>query len=434
MSIQISKSKALQAFQVFRQGCVILISIFLAKSSLTTAQIGNYELLLFLGGSFTYFWVNGLIQGMLSEFPSLPEADKRPFLFQVYLLFCLLSILVFSILFIGKGFLIPLLAGQEELQFFHLFLLFLLLNIPTFLVEYYYLLHDKGNAIMGWGIAIFSMQFLVFTFPIFLGFDLVYSFWGLIALAGLKHLWALIVVSGYGQINFEFSKLKNYLHLSLPLIAYALIAGFALLFDNWLVGWYYKSDALFAVFKYGARELPLATALAAALSASMIPELVAKSNASLKSLKEKSTKLMHILFPISIVLLVLSQYLYPLVFSEAFSESAAVFDVYLLVIISRLLFPHSVLIALKKTSLLWYTSLVELAINVILSFLFVKLWGMPGIALATAIAFLFEKVFYVIYLKRKEDISFGAYTNTTVFYGYSLVLIGAYVLKQLMMW
>lgn len=431
-TIQFSKSQALQIFQVLRQGCIILISILLAKSGISTHEIGNYELLLFIASSLTFFWVSGLIQGMLSVFPTLKEADQKGFVFQIYLLFTGLSILVFLLLYLGQNSLVPLLTGQQELAYFHWYIIFLLVNIPTYLVEYLYLLKDKARAIILWGMFIFIGQIIAFVGPIYLGYDLKYGFWGLIVLGIVKHLWASIQIGFYGKFDLQFKYFKEFLKVSAPLMAYALVAGFALLFDNWLVGWYYQSEEAFAVFKYGARELPLATALAAALSAAMIPELVNPSEEGLELLKQKATRLMHYLFPISIILLLFSDYLYPLVFSDAFVESAAVFDVYLLILISRLLFPHSILIAIKKTTLLWYTSLVELLINIVLSCLLVKFWGMPGIALATVIAFLFEKLWYVYYLSRHKQIPFSSYTSTVVFGSYSLLLIGVFLGKVIL--
>ena len=386
-------------------------------------------MLLYVGFTFTFFWLNGLIQGLLSYFPSLDSGKQRSFLFQVYLLFCGIAIVIGILLFTSEKWITPLLTGQVKLEYFHLYLIFLLLSVPSYLVEYFYLLHEKAQAIINWAVFTFGMQALVFLGPIFLGWGIYYGFLGLAGLGILKHLWVWVVLRKFATARLQPGLLQPYIQLSLPLIYYALIAGLALLFDNWLVGWYYKSEEQFAVFKYGARELPLVTALAAALSASMIPDLVATPELSLDVLKNKAKKLMHWLFPISILFLLISDWAYPLVFSAEFSASAAIFDVYLLIIISRLLFPHSILIAQKKTKVLAYTAVIELAINIILSFIFVEYWGMPGIAMATVIAFMFEKVWYAIYLHRNSKINWHQYTPVRVVGLYSVLLILVFVVK-----
>ncbi|MBP6826421.1 MAG: hypothetical protein KA165_07670, partial [Saprospiraceae bacterium] len=72
----LSTSRALQIFQVMRMGAVILTSILLAKSGLDTAGIGNYEMLLYIGTTLTFFWVNGLLQGMPPVYVRLKEDDR----------------------------------------------------------------------------------------------------------------------------------------------------------------------------------------------------------------------------------------------------------------------------------------------------------------------------------------------------------------------
>jgi hypothetical protein len=44
-----------------RLGAVVLTSILLAKSSLGIAEIGGYELLLYIGTTLTFFWVKEFI-------------------------------------------------------------------------------------------------------------------------------------------------------------------------------------------------------------------------------------------------------------------------------------------------------------------------------------------------------------------------------------
>jgi len=56
----VTTTRALQLFQVMRQGAVLLGSVLLAKSGLATSDIGVYELLLYIGTILTFFWVNGV--------------------------------------------------------------------------------------------------------------------------------------------------------------------------------------------------------------------------------------------------------------------------------------------------------------------------------------------------------------------------------------
>ena len=75
-------------------------------------------------------------------------------------------------------------------------------------------------------------------------------------------------------------------------------------------------------------------------------------------------------------------------------------------------------------------SVLELIINVIASLFLVKYFGLVGIALGTVVAYSFEKIMYVVYLRRKHQIAFGDYVDGKWFAGYSLLLILIYVLVE----
>ncbi|MFN7830942.1 MAG: hypothetical protein ACK5Q2_03055 [Bacteroidota bacterium] len=58
LSKTLSTTLAMQMFQVMRTGSAVLTGVVLAKSSLSTAEIGQWELLLYVGTTLTFFWVN----------------------------------------------------------------------------------------------------------------------------------------------------------------------------------------------------------------------------------------------------------------------------------------------------------------------------------------------------------------------------------------
>ena len=390
---------------------------------LSTAEIGTYEMLFYIGTTLSFFWIAGLLQGTLPIHPRLGELDKKRFFYNAYLIHTGLSVVLFLLLYYGRSWIVPIMVGQEELPFYNLFCFYLLINLPTYLVEYIYLLNDRPVQIVRFGVLAFGGQVLVIIVPLFLGFGLLWSFRLLLLLAVIKHLWLWSNLLHYAQADYNSELLWEYLSLSLPLIAYAFMAGFATLLDQWLVAWKYDGDQeVFAIFRYGARELPLATALAAAFSASMIPELAKNKELGIDQLKHKSVKLFHILFPVGILALLISQWAFPLVFNPDFAESAQVFNVYLLAIASRLMFPQTILIAQKETGILLKVSILEILLNILLSFIFIQKWGLLGVAYATVIAFLFEKCFLVIYLFKKFGIPFGRYTDLKWFLSYAALL------------
>lgn len=427
-----SKVKALQFFHALRQIAIIFTNVLLAKSILSQSDIGFFEMLFFVGYSVTFFWVSGFIQGLLTTHPKLQQKEKGAVFFQMYLLFLGISSLIAVVLYVGQVPIAQALTQQDYIPHYELFIVYLLFNIPTYLVENFYLLKEKPWAIVNFGLLSFGGHISVILVPVFMGWGLEWSFYGLIALAIIKHIWLWSLLIQISRPQWTPILLKPFLLVAAPLVGYALMGGFAQIFDNWLVTWFYEGDEkMFAIFRYGARELPLALALANSFSTAMLPEVAKDVPTAIIDIKNKSRKLFHILFPLSILGLLLSYPLFPIIFNPDFLPSATVFNVYLLIIISRLVFPHTILIGLGKTTFVLWVSIVELLLNIVASLIFISWWGLAGIAMGTVVAYAFEKIVYVFYLNRHLDIRFGDYTDLRWFWAYSLVLVTVFLLVEL---
>mgnify|MGYP007079479245 CR=1 FL=1 len=50
--------RGLQIFKLLRFSFIILIRVLLAKTYLSLAEIGVYDTLLFISGTFTFFWIS----------------------------------------------------------------------------------------------------------------------------------------------------------------------------------------------------------------------------------------------------------------------------------------------------------------------------------------------------------------------------------------
>ena len=106
---------------------------------------------------------------------------------------------------------------------------------------------------------------------------------------------------------------------------------------------------------------------------------------------------MHAMYPFSILLLILAKPLFKVIFNPEFTRSSDVFVIYLLAIASRILFPNTILIGLKKTKVIMITSFFEVMINIFLSLWLVKDYGVVGVALATIATFFFSKLALIAY-------------------------------------
>jgi O-antigen/teichoic acid export membrane protein len=204
---------------------------------------------------------------------------------------------------------------------------------------------------------------------------------------------------------------------------YTIAAGLARSFDAWLVARHFD-DQVFAIFRYGAREFPLVLALAGGMSTAMISKLLIPSGVS--ELKERTTRLMHICYPIIAVCMLASVPLFVFVFGEAFREGAWIFNVYLLLTLFQLVFPQTIMTARGDTRWLWYIAMIELAVNIVASLVLLHHVGLIGIAFGTLIAFLVEKVLMLSFVQWKYGLRVGEVVSFKTWITYAVILVIAY--------
>ena len=424
----INTISGLQLFQLLRFGTLLLISIVFAKSQLSAEAIGEYELFLFITALFCSFWINGLIQSFIplyknnSTFSS--SGSKSPELFNAFMLISLLSVLTIMGLLVFRNPLTEAFTQSETIPYFELILIYIFFSSPSFLIEYIYLLKNQPRFMITYGFITFSLQFLLVSLPVIFGYGMELALTGLIIISVLRYFWLLILLKKHAWLSFSYPFIKEHIHYAWPLIISTLVGSSAIYVDGILVLNYFDSST-FAIFRYGAKEFPLVLLMANALSTAMIAQFSTKDKLSgtLNSLKNRSAGLMHLLFPVSILFLMLSHWLYPRIFNPDFAESAVIFNIYLLLIISRLVFPHTILIGLKKTHIIMYASFAELIVNVALSIIFINYWGIEGIAFATVIAYAVQKVIWMVYNKSVLGISPKDYIPVNVLAVYSLITL-----------
>ena len=427
----------LQMVQLIRYGALFAMGIVLAKSNFSQESIGNFESLLFLTGAVSFFWVTGIIQSLLPLYNKSNSlgtgSDERrsPELFNAFLMLILFSIFAAGlVLLVGKwlsGFLNAEL-GQYLIYYVAAFVLF---QSPSSLIEYIYLLKKKPRQMIRYGWLAFGFQFLSVSIAIVLELELK---WVLLALVGsslIRFIWLLVILRKYSEFKFSASFFKEHLSLGLPIVISVLLSGSAQYVDGLIITGYYD-QAVFAVFRYGARELPLVALLAHALSSAMVPEIAQQGAVKgLKNLKNRSSELAAWLFPVTLALILSSHVLFLLLYEERFIESATIFNIYLLVISTRLLFPQTLLIAFKKTNFLMIASALELVMNIGLSLIFIQFMGIKGVAYATLVAYLFERIVLIVYVKLILGFPVSQYTNLRKHIIWTGVIVLAFIFTEL---
>ena len=413
-------------FQIFRFGAFLLIGIVFAKSNLSVDAIGEYEEFLLLAGGVSFFWLNGLIRGLL-PLAGDSNAEQHARFFNAFLVLSSITVLsIFLLLLIMPPLSDVLLADRSGLHL-GLLLLYLFFSVPANLTEYYFLVAKESNKMLVYGIVGFSVMLLLVLVPVLWFGEMIFCLYGMVASAALRYGYLCFLLLSRGPIKFSVSFIRKYLTLSSPLILSALMSGSAQYIDGFIIASHFDQVKL-AVFRFGARELPFVVLLTSTLSNAMLPFFGNPSEleANLQTVKNESARLSKFLFPLTFILLIFSHKLFPVVFNEQFEQSASVFNIYLLLITSRLLFPQTILVGLKRTSVIAWGAGLELAVNVMLSLWFVQIWGMEGVAYATVLAFLLEKIYLAFAVWRQVNIPVTKYLNISRHLSYSLLLLIVY--------
>jgi O-antigen/teichoic acid export membrane protein len=391
-----NKLASLQIFQLLRYGAFIFIGIGFAKLQLTQTEIGRFETFIMVSGMVSFFWVSGIINSMLAIYPNKSSDEQKTILLSTFLSLGIFSLLAGAFLYLFSQNLLGFLHKQSGNHLIQLSIIYLLLSGPSFIAEYILFLNEKKKAIVIYGVISSVLAIILALIPAAIYSNTGYAMLGLILLSVLKLVFTLMLLQKYATLKPSGSMLMKTvaenLKLSAPLIGSIFVSGSAEYIDGLIVKSKFD-DMFFAVYRYGAKELPVLLIVANTFSTAMIPSIAANLEDGLKELKQKSARMMHIFFPLTIILMPLSPYLYKYVFNDSFIYSSLIFNIYLLLAVPRLLFPQTILTGTQKTPLLLLSSVLEIIINVSLSIYLAGIMGLPGIAFGTFIAYLFDKIF-----------------------------------------
>lgn len=432
--INISNVNALQFFQLIRYGAFLLIGILFSKSELGKNNIGLYETFLLIAGALTFFWVNGFLKAMLPMAAERKESDRPILLFNSFVVLLSCAALSALVLLAFNKPISTLLLNGGNVPMPLLLAGYILLNSPALIIEYIYLANNRSKSIIAYGTITFGLQIIVVGLPPFFGLSLNWVIIGLIGVTIFKFIWLIFVLVNYSKAKVELKIIVEFLKTGAPLVLSTLLSSSARYIDGFIITSQFTPDD-FAIFQYGARELPLALLLANSLSMAMLPRLAQNNLESpLAEFKSEVFRLHWLLFPLTLVLLFSSHWFFPLVFNPEFESSATIFNIYLLLIISRLLFPQTLLTAKKYNGVLVKASLFEIIINVTSSLILANLIGIEGVAYGTFIAYIAEKIYLMVALKNILNVEVSKYLPLKMYIISSFTTIIVFIIVEFLIY
>lgn len=412
-----------------RQAAVLIGSALLAYGLLGTEQIGRWEWYGFLVYAGSFFWVNGFLQTFLASW-RMPGTDRRVESWQVFFWLQGLSVLLAAgvVVIGGSGAWAP---GEVTIWSEWVSVAaWALLSLPALMLPYLLFLSGRSSALVLYTVLFCGVYLLPMGMSLWSDIGLVGIFTWFALGSVVFYTWLLALLFGSGKAVWDPVALRRTGSQARPLVLYALLGGLALIVDAWLVRLFFGDDATFAVYRYGSREIPFTATMATSLSAALIPALGQDLTRGIAETRRRSARLMHLLFPITIVFMLFSGPLFTWAYDDRFSASVPLFELFLLVLIVRVLFPQSILQALRDNEAIFRIGLVELAAHILLSLLLIFYLGLTGLILATLLSYALEKLLLLRRVGKLTGLPPGAYTPIGWWMFYSVALLGIYVLKQ----
>ena len=430
LPFKINNIAALQTFQFLRFLCFLVISIFFTKIGFSRETIGSWEMITFVSGALSYFWVTGILQSFLplsqrnmAFIQHNRTEGKSPELFNAFILLLTFSV-AFALLILLMFNFSSSVSTSTKIPFPGLLVIYFILSNCSPLIEHLYLIQNKPLHIFWYGIISTIVQILAVCIPVALGFGIKSAIWGLIVANALRFLFLILLLFRYAEFKFSMPFILNHLYVGYPIMFSALLSGSTQYVDS-LVAMIAFDAKDFAIFRYGCKELPFVVMMTSGLHNALIPAFSIKKNIPdiLAEIKRKSLRQMHILYPLSILFMVFSNVLFgQVLFTPEFYRGADIFMVYQLMIISRVVFPQTIIIGLKKTHILMWAAFIELALIVPISIFFIEYYAVVGIALASSLVHIVGKFILMWYNYREFNISPKTYTPLSWYIFYSIII------------
>lgn len=391
------------------------MGILLVKLGYTADEVSSIEWVLFLVYACSFFWTNGLRSALSSYWDSISQEERGVLIHNIFYFFFVTALLI------GLAFYV----FYRDVHWIWL-LLYLIFSIPAMLSEHTLLLRDRAKYLSSYALVIHGLYVVLTLVAAWTYRSVEAVLVALVIWAVIKFIWTWFIVKKNGEW-FPYSRsLWPFLMFGMPLAIMSLLGSGMDVVDGFLVRNYFDED-LFARYRYGAKELPIISLLINSLVMGSIALATASMDETILKVKRQVSRYMDWMFPLSGILIVIAPVLYTYFYSAEYLLSADIFRIYLLIIVTRILTPQLLLYALKENKMLLWSSFFELLLNLGLSLLFMRMYGVIGIVYATLLAYVFEKVVLVSYLKYVKGISIGRYVDVSKYVIYSTLLITVYI-------
>jgi O-antigen/teichoic acid export membrane protein len=221
-------------------------------------------------------------------------------------------------------------------------------------------------------------------------------------------IWLMVRAIPEDNPSPSLSTMGAMLRYSVPLGLSSMIGTISIQLDKMIVASMCSTED-FAIYTNGAMEIPMVAIITGSIASVILADMRemiedGKNQDALRLFNLAAVRSGSFLLPIMVYLLVVAEPFMTMVWSEKYAQSAYPFRFYLLLVPARLVFYGSALMAFGKTRIVLYRSIVSLVLNLILSILFVRIFGYIGAIIATILTiYIWSVIFNLLVLAKSWE-------------------------------
>jgi len=414
-------SRALQISGFIRFGLILLQGIILVKAGFDPVFIAIVESFFFLYNLSRYYFLSG---GKYAGFSTLKnKSDAFSTIFWGFNVIGLIAVVISLMIMNWSG---GEFSNILDLPYVSMaFPTLVFLSLPVDSYDLFYISQNKPNRLITYTIVSSIIQLAIVVGLLVGGFHMGQVVLGLTIFFMLRYLHLILISKPFSGVAISGS--WKFVIYASPLILHSLLAGLTDYVDGWLIKAYFD-DAAFAIYRFGARELPLN----AILIGSVVSGLILHKNAIGDSLKIEMRKILKLLTPILALAILISPWLFQAAYSEDYKLSALYFNLYALLMISHAVFAQVYIYRADDRWLLTVISLAEVICNIGLSIVLMQSLGILGIPIATLIVDFVFRCIIMLIVRVKYDISPSTYYPIKSHLGSSMILMTCFAISYFM--
>ena len=394
---------------------ISMVNIMLLSRFRTLEEYGTYSQLLMVSAIVVTFFSSGFSQCINYFLANAENPEDRKSFIKNYYFILSISGLLGGIVGVS---LIPVLAdyfNNEAIKtYFFVLLIYPFANILNNGADRLFIVYKKANQLILFKIRYSITSLLTVSLAVFFQWSF-YNY--LIVFISVELFFAFLIyffvykITNVVPIGFNADICKKIIMFAVPMGLAALVAVINTELNRLIIGGLVDTETL-AVYTNAAKELPI-TVFCTSISAVVMPFVVRNiqngNNNEAVKLWNHSIKLSaYIMCFFAVAFFVFAPQVISVLYSNKFLSGVWVFRIYLLVLLFRLTYYGMILNAQGSTKIILVCSLISIAINIILCYVFFNIMGVIGPALATVIAVASMNIYQLYRTKKSLGVPFAA--------------------------